>query len=50
VVEAANGSAVALANLLAGWEAFADVSSYEGHSVPFFKRAQIAAAERRIAY
>jgi hypothetical protein len=45
VVEAANGSALALADLLAGWRAFADVSTYEGRSVPFFKRAQIAAAD-----
>jgi hypothetical protein len=45
VVEAANGSAVALADLLAGWEAFADVSTYDGRSIPFFKRAQIAAAD-----
>jgi hypothetical protein len=45
VIEAARGSASALADLLAGWEAFADVSTYEGRSVPFFKRAQIAAAD-----
>jgi hypothetical protein len=45
VVEAADGSAVALAGLLAGWEAFADVSTYDDRSVPFFKRAQIAAAD-----
>lgn len=45
VIEAANGSAPALADLLAGWSAFADVSTYEGRSVPFFKRAQIAAAD-----
>jgi len=45
VVEAAQGSAPALANLLAGWPAFADVSTYEGRPVPFFKRAQIAAAD-----
>lgn len=45
VVEAAEGSAVALADLLAGWRAFADVSTYDGRSVPFFKRAQIAAAD-----
>jgi hypothetical protein len=45
VVEAANGSAVELAGLLAGWEAFADVSSYAGRPVPFYKRAQIAAAD-----
>jgi hypothetical protein len=45
VVEAADGSAVALAGLLAGWESFADVSSYHGFAVPFYKRAQIAAAD-----
>jgi Potential Queuosine, Q, salvage protein family len=45
VVEAAAGSAVALAGLLAGWQAFADTSTYEGRQVPFFKRAQIAAAD-----
>ena len=45
VVEAAGGSAVALADLLAGWVAFADVSTYEGQPVPFYKRAQIAAAD-----
>jgi putative queuosine salvage protein len=45
VIEAANGSAVTLASLLAEWEAFADVSTYDGRPVPFFKRAQIAAAD-----
>ncbi len=45
VVDAAAGSALALADLLASWEAFADVSAYEGRAVPFFKRAQIAAAD-----
>jgi Potential Queuosine, Q, salvage protein family len=44
-VEAAGGSAVELAGLLAGWDAFADVSIYEERRVPFFKRAQIAAAD-----
>lgn len=44
-VDAAGGSAVDLAGLLAGWDSFADVSSYEGREVPFFKRAQIAAAD-----
>ncbi|HEU4462456.1 MAG TPA: queuosine salvage family protein [Solirubrobacterales bacterium] len=34
-----------LARRLAGWEAFADVSSYEKREVPFFKRAQLAAAD-----
>ena len=45
VIEAADGSAVGLAGLLAEWLAFADVSSYEGRAIPFFKRAQIAAAD-----
>ena len=44
-VEAAGGSAPALADLLAGWDAFADVSTYDGEPVPFYKRAQIAAAD-----
>ncbi len=45
VVEAAQGSAPALTGLLAGWRAFADVSTYVGRPVPFFKRAQIATAD-----
>jgi hypothetical protein len=45
VVDSASGSAVDLAGLLAGWDAFADVSTYDGRPVPFFKRAQIAAAD-----
>lgn len=45
VVDAANESAVGLAGLLAGWRSFADTSTYEGHAVPFYKRAQIAAAD-----
>ena len=45
VIDAAAGSAPALAGLLSGWRAFADVSTYDGCEVPFFKRAQIAAAD-----
>jgi putative queuosine salvage protein len=45
VAEAARGSAVALAELLAGWDGFADVSTYGGRRVPFCKRAQLAAAD-----
>jgi Potential Queuosine, Q, salvage protein family len=45
VVDAAGESAVRLATLLGGWESFADTSSYDGLSVPFLKRAQIAAAD-----
>jgi Queuosine salvage protein len=45
LLDAAGGSAIALVDRLAGWRAFADVSTYEGRAVPFFKRAQIAAAD-----
>jgi Potential Queuosine, Q, salvage protein family len=45
VVEAAGGSAPALAGLLAGWDAFADVSAYDGRAAPFFKRAQLVPAD-----
>ncbi|HEX4806819.1 MAG TPA: queuosine salvage family protein [Conexibacter sp.] len=45
VAQAADGSAVALAELLAGWNSFADASPYDGRRVPFFKRAQIAASD-----
>ncbi|MDX6603397.1 MAG: hypothetical protein QOF13_2599 [Solirubrobacterales bacterium] len=45
VVDAASGSAVELAGQLAAWDAFADVSTYDGRPIPFFKRAQIAATD-----
>jgi hypothetical protein len=45
VADAAGDSAVALVELLAGWEAFADVSTYRGRRVPFLKRAQLACAD-----
>lgn len=45
LLDSANGSAIALVDLLARWRAFADVSTYEGRAVPFFKRAQITAAD-----
>jgi hypothetical protein len=45
VVQAAGDSAAALAGLLARWDCFADVSTYDGEAVPFYKRAQIAAAD-----
>jgi Potential Queuosine, Q, salvage protein family len=45
VIDAAGGFAPELAALLAGWDAFADACEYEGRPVPFFKRAQIAAAD-----
>jgi Potential Queuosine, Q, salvage protein family len=45
VVDSAGGSAVALAELLARWNCFADTSPYDEFSVPFRKRAQIVAAD-----
>jgi hypothetical protein len=45
VVEAADGSAVALARRLGSWSCFADRSRYAELELPFLKRAQIAAAD-----
>lgn len=45
LVDGAAGSALALVEALTGWDAFADVSIYEARPVPFYKRAQIAAAD-----
>jgi Potential Queuosine, Q, salvage protein family len=45
VGQAADGSAVALAERLARWDCFADASAYEGRRIPFCKRAQIAASD-----
>jgi hypothetical protein len=44
-----DGSAVALATELASWPTWHDVSPYAGEDVPFFKRAQIAAADLALA-
>jgi hypothetical protein len=41
----AAGSIPALAASFAGWDAFADVSRYEEREVPFYKRAQLTAAD-----
>ncbi len=43
------GSAVALAERLSSWPTWHDVSPYGGEHVPFFKRAQIAAADLALA-
>lgn len=45
VGDRASGSANAMVETLAGWDCFADSSIYEGRTVPFLKRAQIAAAD-----
>jgi hypothetical protein len=44
-----NGSAEALAAHLATWPGWHDASPYDGEDVPFFKRAQIAAADLALA-
>ena len=43
------GSATRLVERLASWPTWRDVSVYEGSPVPFFKRAQIAAADLALA-
>ena len=45
LVDAAEGSAERLAETLATWPTWRDVSAYDGAPVPFYKRAQIAAAD-----
>ena len=44
-----DGSAVRLAERLGSWPTWRDVSLYDGAEVPFFKRAQIAAADLALA-
>jgi Queuosine salvage protein len=45
VVDGAGSSAVALVQILGSWDSFADTSRYDGITIPFLKRAQIAAAD-----
>jgi hypothetical protein len=45
VAQSAGDSAVALAEHLAGWDSFTDASPYAGRTIPFCKRAQIAASD-----
>ena len=49
LVNSAGGSAERLAETLATWPTWHDVSSHEGERVPFYKRAQIAAADLHVA-
>jgi hypothetical protein len=49
LVRSAEGSAERLAETLARWPTWMDVSSHEGRRVPFYKRAQIAAADLHLA-
>ena len=48
LVRSADGSAERLAETLASWPTWHDVSGHEGERVPFFKRAQIAAADLHV--
>ncbi|MBI3440920.1 MAG: hypothetical protein HY052_03810 [Proteobacteria bacterium] len=49
LVEEADASALQLAEIVSGWESFRDISVYKGQVVPFFKRAQILAADMHLA-
>ena len=49
VVDPAGHSVVTLVGTLAAWRCFMDSSEYEGISIPFLKRAQIAAADLSMA-
>jgi putative queuosine salvage protein len=49
LAQSGDGSAVALLERLADWPTWRDVSTYDGEDVPFFKRAQIAAADLALA-
>ena len=49
LARSAEGSAERLAETLARWPTWQDVSSHDGERVPFFKRAQIAAADLHLA-
>ena len=45
VIDAAGDSAATLVSGLARWDCFSDTSRYDGLTLPFLKRAQIAAAD-----
>lgn len=49
-IAAAGGSAARLVALLAAIPSFRDVASYRGRPVPFYKRAQIVAADLTLAF
>jgi hypothetical protein len=50
LIEAADHSAERLLNLLAAMPFFRDVERYEGLEVPFYKRAQLTAADLALAF
>ncbi len=45
IATSTGGAAVRLARLLGDWGCFSDTSDYDGITVPFLKRAQLAAAD-----
>jgi Potential Queuosine, Q, salvage protein family len=49
LARAGDGSATALAEHLGSWDTWRDVSPYVDQEVPFYKRAQIAAADLALA-
>lgn len=50
LLDDAGNSAVRLVELVSDWPTFRDVSTYKGREVPFFKRAQILAADMFLAF
>ncbi|RKQ87769.1 putative queuosine salvage protein [Solirubrobacter pauli] len=46
---ARGGDTTAIADELASWPTWYDISPYDGEAIPFFKRAQIAAADLALA-
>jgi len=50
LVEATQGSAERLVGLLAHMSFFADVETWRGRAVPFYKRAQLTAADLALAF
>jgi hypothetical protein len=50
LLAAAGGSAERLVTILRGMPAFDDVATYDGRTIPFFKRAQLAASDLWIAF
>lgn len=50
LLEAANGSAARLAGIVGAWAGFCDEAAYKDRTVPFYKRAQIFAADIFLAF
>jgi len=50
LIEAAGSSAERLAELLSAMPYFNDIEAYDGLEVPFFKRAQLSAADLSVAF